>query len=78
MTQSVPPLSLRPPGTTRGGRTSRSSLALPRGAESRGGSSGADISGPGTSDRYTGDMNPTVGVPAAGLANRYAALFKSR
>jgi hypothetical protein len=35
--QAVPPLSLRPPGTTRGGRTARGSLALPRGAESRGG-----------------------------------------
>jgi hypothetical protein len=61
-TQSVPPLSLRPPRTTRGGRTAHISLALARGAEGREGSSRAGIGGPGTSDRYTGDLNPAVGL----------------
>jgi hypothetical protein len=63
---------------TRGGRTARNSLAFARGAESGRGNSGASIDGPRTSGRYTGDLNPTVGVPAAGLANRYAALVKGR
>jgi hypothetical protein len=72
----VPPLSLQPPGTTRGGRTARSSLALARGAESCQGSSGVGIGEPRTFGRYTGDLNPAVGVPATGLANRYATLVK--
>jgi hypothetical protein len=76
--QSVPPLSLRPPGATRDGRTARSSLALARGAESCWGSSGVGIGGPRTSGRCVGDLNPAMGVPATGLVNRYAALVKCR
>jgi hypothetical protein len=53
-------------------------LPLSKGLRVVGGSSGAGIGGTGTSGRYTGDLNPTVGVPAAGLANRYAALVKGR
>ena len=74
----MPPLSHRPPRTTRGGRTARSPLGLVRGAEGRGGNSGAGIDGSGTSGRYTGDLNPAVGVPTAGLANRYAPLVEGR
>ena len=43
-----------------------------------GGSSGARIGGLGTSGRYTGDLNPAVGLPAAGLANRHPALIEGR
>jgi hypothetical protein len=32
----------------------------------------------GTSGRYTGDMDPPVGVPATSLADRHAALIKGR
>jgi hypothetical protein len=76
--QSVPPLSLQPPGTTRSGRTTHSPLTLVRGAEGQRGNSGAGIGGSRTPSRYTRDLNPTVGVPAAGLANRHAALVEGR
>ena len=43
-----------------------------------GGSSGARIGGLGTSGRYTENMDPPVGVPVAGLADRHAALIEGR
>jgi hypothetical protein len=41
-----------------------------------GGSSGARTSGLGASNRHVGDPDPTMGVLAAGLAKRHAALVK--
>jgi hypothetical protein len=53
-------------------------LPLSEGLRAAGGSSGAGIGGPETSGRYTRDLNPTVGVPAASLANRYPPLVEGR
>jgi hypothetical protein len=40
--------------------------------------SGAHIGRLGTSDRYTGNMDPPVGVPAAGLTDHHTTLIDGR
>jgi hypothetical protein len=71
---SLPPT----PGATRGGGATCSPFTLVQRARGHGGSSGARTGGLGTSGRYTGDLDPVVGVPATGLANRHAALVEGQ
>jgi hypothetical protein len=68
-----------------GGGATCSPFALIQGAGGRGGGAGSSGGGAGShagrlgaSGRRTGDLNPAVGVPAAGLTNRHAALIKGR
>jgi hypothetical protein len=71
-----PPLTLR---ATWGEGTARSPFALVLGAGGRGGiGDGSHTGGLGTSSRCIGDPNPAEGVPAAGLANRHAAIVEGR
>jgi hypothetical protein len=51
--------------------------SCPRGG-GRGGGAGSHAGGLGASSRRIGDLDPAVGVPTAGLANRHAALVKGR
>jgi hypothetical protein len=67
-----------------GGATCRP-FALVQGAGGRGGGAGSSSGGAGShadslgaSSRRIGDPDPTVGVPAAGLANCHAALVEGR
>jgi hypothetical protein len=79
------PFFFRPPSATWGGGTARSPFALVQGARGRGGGAGSHGGGAGShagrlgaSSRRIGDPDPVVGVPAAGVANRHAALVEGR
>jgi hypothetical protein len=79
VTQPTSPLLLRPPGATWGGGTACSPFALVQGAGGHGGiSTGSHTDGLGTPSRCTRDPDPAEGVPAAGLANRHAAVIEGR
>jgi hypothetical protein len=78
MTQLVSPYSLRPSGGVQSGGATCRPLALVRGTRGHRRSSGTHIGRLGTSDRYTGNMDPPVGVPAAGLTDRHTTLIKGR
>jgi hypothetical protein len=68
-----------PPRATWGGGTACSPFALVQGARSHSGiGAGSHTGGLGTSNRCTGDPDPVEGVPAAGLANRHAAVVEGR
>jgi hypothetical protein len=65
-----------PPG---GGGTACSPFAFVQGVGGHGGSgAGSRTDGLGTSNWCIGDLDPAVGVPASGLANRHAAFVKGR
>jgi hypothetical protein len=68
-----------PPGATWGRGTARSPFALVQGAGGHDGiGAGSHTGGLGTSSRCIGDPDPAEGVPAAGLANRHAAVVEGR
>jgi hypothetical protein len=78
-TQPVSPLLLRPPGATWGRGTACSPFAFVQGAGGHGGvGAGSRTDGLGTSSWCIGDPVPAEGVPAAGLANRHAAVVEGR
>jgi hypothetical protein len=76
-TQPASPVFLRVPGATRGGGATCSLCPCPRGW-GRGGSTRTRAGRLGTSRRCIGDLDPAVGVLAAGLADRHAALVEGR
>jgi hypothetical protein len=83
--QPTSPLLLRHPGAAWGGGATCSPFALVQGARGRDGgvgSSGRDVGGHagslGASNRRIRDLDLLMGVPAAGLANRDAALVEGR
>jgi hypothetical protein len=74
----VSPYSLRPSSGVRSGGATCRPLALVRGTGGRRRSFGAHIGRLGTSGRCPGDMDPPVGVPTTGLADRHTTLIKGR
>jgi hypothetical protein len=77
--QPASPLLLRPPKATWGGGTACSPFALVQGAGGHGGiGATSHTGGLGTSNWCIGDLDPTVGIPASGLANRHAAVVKGQ
>jgi hypothetical protein len=66
------------PGATWGRGTACSPFALVQGAGGRGGGAGSHAGRLGASSRHIRDLDPMVGVPAASLANRHAALVEGR
>jgi hypothetical protein len=68
-----------PLGATWGGGTPCSPFAFVQGAGGHGGvGAGSCTGGLGTSSRCIEDLDPAKGVPAAGLANRHAAVVEGR
>jgi hypothetical protein len=78
VTQSLSPYSIRPPDGVRSGGGACRPLALVRGTGAHRRDSGGHISRLGASNWYTRDMDPLVGVPVAGLADRHTTLIKGR
>jgi hypothetical protein len=76
--QSVSPYFLRPPGGVRSGGAACRPLALVRGNGGRRRSSGGHVSRLGASDWCTRNVDPPMGVPATGLADRHTTLIKGR
>jgi hypothetical protein len=77
--QPTSPLLLRPLGATWGGGIACSPFALVQGAKGHGEiGTASHTGGLGTSNWCIGDPDPAVGVPASGLANRYAVVVKGR
>jgi hypothetical protein len=76
--QLVSPYFFRPPGGVRSGGVACGPLTLVRGTRDCRRSSGSHISWLGTSDRCTRNVDPLVGVPVAGLADRHTTFMKGR
>jgi hypothetical protein len=76
--QSVPPYFLRPPGGVRSGGAACGPLALVRGTGDCRRNSGSHISWLGAADRCTGNVDPPVGIPTTGLADRHTTLIEGR
>jgi hypothetical protein len=82
MTQPASSLLILPPGATWGGGTGRGAACSPftlvQGAGGHGGGAGSHAGRLGASSRRIEDPYLAVGVSAAGLTNRHAALVKGR
>jgi hypothetical protein len=76
--QSVPPYFLRPPGDVWSGRAACGPLALVRGTGNCRRNSGGHISWLGATARRTGNVDPSVGIPITGLADRHTTLIEGR
>jgi hypothetical protein len=78
MAQSVSPYFLRPLGGVRGGGAACGPLALVRGTGDCRRNPGGHISWLGVTDRCTRNVDPPVGIPTTGLADRHTTLIKGR
>jgi hypothetical protein len=78
VTQSVPPYFLRPLSGVRSGGAACGPLSLVRGTRDCRRNSRGHISWLGAADRCTKNVDPPMGIPTTGLADRHTTLIKGR